>query len=242
LEHNGDYETDLKEICDSIKRMTDEQIEGIGICIPGVLNEEKTQIHLSANLPSWQEKPVLSDISEKFNCKVVLDQDVKTAALGESVYGYGIDKEFLFVIWGTGIGGTAVQLINKKPNFTSFELGHQVLNWKGEKCPCGQNGCFEPLCAGGGILKHYGKAAEDLNETEWDEVINVFSHCLLNTILIRPTELIILSGSIAFNQEKRLGRVSDILKEKMTVYPVPQFQVSKFKSNAGLYGALSLLV
>ena len=125
--------------------------------------------------------------------------------------------------------------------FTSFESGHHTKDWNGPKCPCGQIGCFELTCGGADIMRHFGKPAEELSEEEWNKVITHFTHGLLNVIMIRPTNLIILSGRIAVKQAKRIKKIRAILQERLTVYPVPDIKVSKFGEEVGLYGALGLL-
>jgi predicted NBD/HSP70 family sugar kinase len=241
FKQSDSYKKDLDNLSTAIRELTRETIQGIGLGVPGILNKDKSGIKLSSNLPHWNGKPVKSDLSDRFNCSVVLDNDVTTAALGEALFGHGVSKDFLFIVWGTGIGGTAVHFSNKQPQLVPFEPGHHTRDWNGPNCPCGQIGCFELTCAGAGIKRHFGKPAEELNEKEWDGVVTHFTHGLMNIIMIRPTELIVLSGGIAVKQAKRIKKIKSILQKRLTIYPVPEIKNSKFQEDIGLYGALGLL-
>ncbi len=241
FKQTGNYQKDLDRISSGIRKITQEQIKGIGVGIPGALSEDKSYVKIFNNLPDWSGKPVKSDLSNRFDCPVILDNDATAAALGEALFGHGVGKEFLFIIWGTGVGGTAVHLIDNQPALYSFEPGHHSVDWDGPQCQCGQKGCLELTCGGAGIKLRYGKPAEELNEKEWDEVVTHFTHGLLNVIMIRPTKLIVLSGGIAVKQAKRIPQIKSILKERLTMYPVPEIEISQLRENAGLYGALGLL-
>lgn len=239
--HTGRYEEDLKNIATAIKKLTNEKVDGIGVSIAGLLNKDKSYLTVAPNLPGWMSQPIKTDLIEIFDCPVVLDNDGAAAALGEAMFGHGKDKDFVFMIWGTGIGGTAVEHINGKIHVSPFEPGHYPQNWNGELCSCGQRGCLEVTCGGAGIEKKYGKQAKELSEDEWSEVIENFSQGMITVSMIRPTKLIIMSGSVAVKQHTRIPRINSILKERMKVFDPPQIKISQFNERAGLYGALSLL-
>ncbi len=235
------YVKDFNNICKVISDLTKYQVSGIGIDIPGVLNKAKTQILNANNLKSWQGQSIKNDLENKFNCKVVLENDATTAALGEALFGKGVGKDFLFIIWGTGIGGTFVHLINNQVYTISSELGHQIVEWGGVLDTCGQKGCLEVYCGGKGIEKRYGKPAKDLTENEWKEVEQYFAHGLLNILTIYPSELVVFSGSVALNQKNRLANIETIIRDRLKIFHVPKLLLSQYGNDVALYGALGLL-
>lgn len=239
--HSGGYSEDVKNIASSIKKMTNERVDGIGMSIAGLLNKDKSQLQVCPNLPGWMGQPIKSDLMEIFDCSVVLDNDGAATALGEAMFGHGRGKDFLFLIWGTGIGGTAVENVNGQLHVSPFEPGHYPLVWNGELCPCGQRGCLEVSCGGAGIEARYGKPAKELTEQEWEEVIESFAQAMISIAMIRPTSLIIMSGSIAVKQKSRIEKINNIMHDNMKVFDPPKIEISLFNEHAGLYGGLGLL-
>lgn len=238
--HTGYYGKDLKNIISAIRKLTN-QIDGIGISLAGVLDEEKTYLKVSSNLPSWMGQPITSDLKSIFDCPVFMENDGVATALGESLYGYGRDQSFVLMIWGTGIGGTSVDLIDGKRHMSAIEPGHAPQDWNGGLCSCGQRGCYEITCGGAGIAKKYGKPAQELSDEQWDEVLDNFAGCLMNLVMLRPPKLIVFTGTVAVRQAKRLPKLQAILQQRLKVYDVPELKISKFEAHTGLYGALGLL-
>lgn len=241
LKTTNDYIKDINNIYRAILDLTKSQVSGMGIGIPGVLNKAKTQILHANNLKSWQGQSIVNDLKSKFNCKVVLENDATTAALGEALFGKGVARDFLFIIWGTGIGGTFVRLTNNQVYTISSELGHQIVEWNGIHDTCGQKGCLEAYCGGRGIEKRYGKPAKDLTENEWGEVEQYFAHGLLNILTIYPSEFVIFSGSIAINQKNRLANIETIIRDKLKIFHAPRLLSSQYGNDVALYGAIGLL-
>ncbi len=94
---------------------------------------------------------------------IVLRNDAKCAALCEKRI--GSMKEYqnaIFLTLGTGIGGAVFmqnELLRGKNN-DGFEIGHMVIKADGDKCTCGNSGCFETY-ASMKVLKD--KIAKKLN-------------------------------------------------------------------------------
>ena len=78
---------------------------GIGIGIPGLIDYESGCIKLSDSLKSWEKYPIREKFETAFNIPTVLENDVKTLALGECLFGKGEDHQSLVNLWiGDGIG------------------------------------------------------------------------------------------------------------------------------------------
>jgi glucokinase len=241
LKTRNSYQQDINTIKKGIHKLTAKKVKGMGMGVAGILNENKSGFLNLTNIPDWAGKPLQRDLEKACNCAVVLGNDATAAAVGEALYGHGKGRDFIFIIWGTGIGGTAVSFIQGRPRVTPFEPGHQIIDWKGRKCSCGQKGCLETFCGGEGIKRRFHKPAEKLNSKEWDKVISHFAQGLLNITMIRPADLIILSGGIAVNQIGRIKQIKAVMKKRTLIYPAPNIKLSKFREDTGLYGALGLL-
>jgi glucokinase len=135
--------------------MTREDIGGIGIGVPGVLDLEKGETLFLPNLPgTWPHIPLRDTITELTGLPSALLNDVRSITNGEWRFGAGrgVDTIAVFAI-GTGIGGGLV--INGQLHLgiggTAGELGHMIINFNGPRCGCGSVGCLEAYASGPAI-------------------------------------------------------------------------------------------
>ncbi len=235
----NNYAEDLKNIIATIS--THEHVEGIGVSIRGVLDAQKSSIEISSFISDWVDRPFQQDLSEAFHCPVRIENDAASSALGEAVFGQGKDKDFIFIIWGTGIGATAVRHNHGEISLEPFETGHQIMDWDGENCLCGQKGCLELFSSGGHIVNTYHKTPDQLTEQQWDEVLAVMAQAMTNVVIIRPAMLMIFDGGVAINNPEKIKVLEKLIQEHLTVTPAPELVVSSLEGNSGLYGAFALL-
>jgi glucokinase len=132
-----------------------ETIGGIGIGVPGVLDLDKGETLFLPNLPgTWPHVPLRDTIQELTGIPVSLLNDVRSITNGEWRFGAGrgVDTLAVFAI-GTGIGGGLV--INGTLHLgiggTGGELGHQIIDFNGPRCGCGNHGCLEAYASGPAI-------------------------------------------------------------------------------------------
>lgn len=132
-----------------------DEIGGIGIGVPGVLDLEKGTTVFLPNLPgTWPDVPLRDTIQNRTGLPTALLNDVRAITLGEWKFGAGkgVDTVAVLAI-GTGIGGGLV--INNQLHLgiggTGGELGHMTINFDGPKCGCGNYGCLEAYASGPAI-------------------------------------------------------------------------------------------
>ncbi|MGE5248907.1 MAG: ROK family protein [Bacteroidota bacterium] len=135
--------------------LTKEDIGGIGIGVPGVLDLEKGETLFLPNLPgTWPHIPLRDTIRRLTGLPTALLNDVRAITNGEWRFGAGrgLDTVAVFAI-GTGIGGGLV--INGQLHLgiggTGGELGHMMIDYNGPKCGCGNYGCLEAFASGPAI-------------------------------------------------------------------------------------------
>jgi glucokinase len=135
--------------------MKKEDIGGIGIGVPGVLDLEKGETLFLPNLPgTWPHVPLRGMITELTGLPTQLLNDVRSITNGEWRFGAGrgVDTVAVFAI-GTGIGGGLV--INGQLHLgiggTGGELGHMIIDFNGPRCGCGSDGCLEAYASGPSI-------------------------------------------------------------------------------------------
>lgn len=152
------------EICDSMTevalkavakaKLTIEDIESVGIGVPGAVNPKTGVIEYSANLffHNWE---VVKMMEERLKTKVVIENDANAAALGEYLAGSAKGaKNAVAITLGTGVGGGII--INGKiysgSNYAGAELGHMVIVKDGKECACGRRGCWETYASATGLI------------------------------------------------------------------------------------------
>jgi glucokinase len=132
-----------------------EDIGGIGIGAPGVLDLDKGETLFLPNLPgTWPHVPLRDTITLHTGLPTALLNDVRAITNGEWRFGAGrgVDTVAVFAI-GTGIGGGLV--INGQLHLgiggTGGELGHTMIDFNGPRCGCGNDGCLEAYASGPAI-------------------------------------------------------------------------------------------
>lgn len=150
--------------------MSYSDIEGVGLCSPGLVNSKEGIVIYSNNL-KWENVHIVKRIENELGIKARITNDANAAALGEAKF--GASKDFdnsVFITLGTGVGGGII--INGKlyegNQSAGAEIGHIVISVDGEKCTCGRLGCFESYASATGLIRETKKAMEkNKNSLMW---------------------------------------------------------------------------
>ena len=147
------------------KGIAKEEVAGLGIGIPGPIDEEGVVPH-TANL-GWGYKEVSKELSELTGLPCKGGNDANVAALGEMWKGGAAGyKNVVMVTLGTGVGGGIIigRKILTGSNGAGGEIGHLHVddNIPGQ-CGCGNKGCLEQVASATGItnLANQALAASD---------------------------------------------------------------------------------
>jgi glucokinase len=140
----------MRQICGVIGELfTTHPLEGcsgIGIGSPGVVTANDGIVRHPPNFAGWGDVDVAAAIRKVYPITVKVANDANAAAMAEARYGAGKDhKDFLFVIWGTGVGGGVILdgKIFAGPYGGAGEIGHVTVDYRGPRCGCGNPGCIE---------------------------------------------------------------------------------------------------
>ncbi|MBM4160616.1 MAG: ROK family protein [Ignavibacteria bacterium] len=121
-------------------------VTGIGVGAPGVVDDDGV-VKSPPNFVEWDEVPLKAELGKLFpGLAIGIENDANAAAIAESRFGAGIQyPNFLFVIWGTGVGGGIIlnHKIYRGPTGGAGEIGHISIDYKGPQCNCGNIGCVE---------------------------------------------------------------------------------------------------
>ena len=133
-----------------------EQVEGIGIAVPGPVDAENT-VYKCVNL-GWGVFNVKERMNELLSeiPHVAAGNDANVAALGELWQGGGQGcRSAVMITLGTGVGGGVVldgQIVAGR-NGGAGEIGHMTVNPEETvACTCGKYGCLEQYASARGIV------------------------------------------------------------------------------------------
>lgn len=136
------------------KGIVKEEVAGIGIGIPGPINEAGVVPH-TANL-GWGYKEVSRELTELTGLLCKGGNDANVAALGEMWKGGAAGYEnVVMVTLGTGVGGGIIigGKILTGSNGAGGEIGHlHVDDDIPGYCGCGNQGCLEQVASATGIV------------------------------------------------------------------------------------------
>ena len=147
-----------------------EQVEGVGIGVPGPVLDSSTVPIVCANLGGWGERTVSAQLSGLLDgLNVLVGNDANVAALGEIWMGAAKGaKNAVMVTLGTGVGGGVV--VNGKVidgvHGAGGEIGHITVNrHETAVCGCGKRGCLEQYSSATGVVRCMKKLLDENPDT-----------------------------------------------------------------------------
>ena len=141
----------------SEKNIDKDDIEGIGIGLPGPVLEDGTVLS-AANL-GWGVFNVADKLTALTGLRVKAGNDANVAALGEMWKGGGAGcSDMVMVTLGTGVGGGVIidGKIVAGRNGSAGEIGHITVadpEDEPESCGCGKHGCLEQYASASGAVR-----------------------------------------------------------------------------------------
>ena len=125
-----------------------EDLAGVGVGAPGVIDPIEGTVRQAPNLPGWMEPfGVAGALSSALvSVPVALDNDVNVGTLAEHRLGAGRGADNLLGVFvGTGIGAGVVLdgVLRRGPTGAAGEIGHTIVRRGGRRCGCGRRGHLE---------------------------------------------------------------------------------------------------
>lgn len=152
----------LRDVAESIlaklkeKGIQEEEVLGIGVGVPGPMNDEGTILGGAVNL-GWGSFNIPEALGAYIKLPVKAANDANVAAFGEMWQGGGKGYDSLVAVTlGTGVGGGII--VKGRLLVGAFgaggEIGHIHLeDNETESCNCGNKGCLEQFTSATGIAR-----------------------------------------------------------------------------------------
>ncbi len=272
IDYQGDLVVNLTKILQEFLSESDQpanKILGLSISFPGIVNKLQSKAVYSTilkvtnlQLKEWLE--------QEFSFPVWLENDVNLMAMGESYFSrINYQKGLLYIFWETGIGSAmmfAQDLIN---NEFAGQLGHVVVQPRGELCFCGKRGCLETVLSPAilinqvktrlasqvksslhrydpltliDVLKEAEKG-DSLGEVVLDKIENSLGLALTNYIELFDPDLLILNGEIFHRVPFLVNRLKEYINSRIMFKGLRRLKIksSQLGDQAELLGLLVLL-
>lgn len=192
-----------------------EQVEGIGMGIPGFMDVEEGFMKLSPNLP-LTNVPLKRLLEEKLGKTIYMGNDANVAALGEAWSGAGKGVPILVMYTlGTGVGGGII--INGDILIGSSgmggELGHMAVvpDLEAIQCGCGKLGCLETVSSATGIIRMAKDAVVRGDRTMLADVAHIMAKDVFDAARAGDETALRIVNRAAFYLGKSLATVSVVI-------------------------------
>ena len=262
-------DTVLKKIQE--KGLAKEEIAGIGIGVPGPVNEQG-EVPGAVNL-HWGYVNLAGDMEKMTGLRVKAGNDANVAALGEMWKGGGAGcQSIVMVTLGTGVGGGIINngKIVTGAHGAGGEIGHiHVTDDVEYNCNCGNHGCLEQVTSATGItylanrrLKKDDrpsmlrggevnaktvfdavKAGDELAKEVAEEFGKYLGTALASVACVADPEVFVNGGGVS-----KAGQIIlDYIKKYYAQYAFMSckqagFALAKLGNDAGIYGAAKMLL
>ncbi len=238
-----------------LSRSMKAKIEKIGIGVPGPIDFNTGMVMDPPNLPGWKKVNLKAEISKFIRAPIFIDNDANCAALGEALFGAGINaRDFIYITVSTGIGGGIIidRKLYRGVSGSAGEFGHMIIDPSGFKCGCGNKGDFEAMASGTSIKTRSGEDAMAIHIRAQqgdkkalkvvEETAKYLGIGIANLVNILNPELVIVGGGLSNMGELLLKPARREFNLHALALPKRSVRIvrSKLGARAGLLGAIAL--
>lgn len=248
-------------------------IAGIGISIPGIVDpRQKTVLSVNQKYFDSVGFDFRGWAHEKFALPIYIENDARSALVGEWKFGAGIGCDNLVMVTlGTGVGGAALiegKLLHGKHYQAGCLGGHFTINFVGQLCNCGNIGCVETeasswslpqqamndsefqasvLAQNGFIDYEKVFAAAKRNDVLAGKLVHnsllAWGSCVVNLIHAYDPETVIIGGGIMKSADIILPFMRKYVDSlAWTPWGKVKIEPARDTDNAALYGISTLLL
>jgi len=242
------------------------ELHAVGICTAGLVDSKNGVVIAANNFPEYSGTRLSEAVKKGTGLNTFVENDVNAAALGEMWKGAAKGHDtFVCIALGTGVGGAVVidGKVVKGVSGAAGEIGHIIIEEKGEQCGCGTVGCYERYASTSAFIRTYmNKALEqgmDISESEVDgeyimklvnsgdklalEVYNQFLDHVVTGIVsvthLLDPGLIVVGGGISAQGQVFFNELNNRFRKRAIKDYAEHTTIvqAQLKNDAGIYGA-----
>ncbi len=237
-----------KAVIDSVIKLTKQKIDydvrAIGISSAGQINPDAgVVVYANENIPGYTGFNIKKTIEDTFSVPCYTDNDVNCAAYGELKVS-GIKDDFVFITYGTGVGGAIVSS-SKVIRGTSFFAGNIGANITYD-IASSKFTQYEKIASTSALVNKLSKINPSITngkkifENLSDNVLNIIDTWvfdvttgLLNVALMIDPRYIVIGGGLP-----QRDMIFDKINDNFNKRKLPQLDTLLLKATAGNHSAL----
>lgn len=126
------------------------RVRGLGVALPGALDETLRRPQAVAILPSLNTFPLCDALEARYDLPVHLCVDVDAAALAEYYLGEGKGcRKLLYLTLNAVMGGSLLVdgVPLRSPRLSLGHVAHLLVSNGGPRCSCGKRGCINTFAS-----------------------------------------------------------------------------------------------
>lgn len=131
------------------------EVGAVGIGAAGFVAADRATVVFAPHL-SWRDEPLRDALSKRIDAPILVDNDANAACWAEWRFGAAQgDSDVVMVNLGTGIGGAILmhgEIIRGRYGIAG-EFGHMQVVPEGQRCECGNRGCWEQYASGNALVR-----------------------------------------------------------------------------------------
>lgn len=130
------------------------QISGLGISIPGLVDSQTGMIRFFPNY-GWENVNLRDMVQQRIDHPTYIENSANTLALAEQWFGdvRGVDNFIVITLeHGVGMGIVLDGKLYRGQKGVAGEFGHTTVDPDGPLCRCGQKGCLEAIVGNRAIV------------------------------------------------------------------------------------------
>ena len=131
------------------------EVGSVGIGAAGFVAADRATVVFAPHL-SWRDEPLEANLQRRVPVPISVDNDANAAAWAEWRFGAARGESHVVMVnLGTGIGGALVldgQIMRGRYGIAG-EFGHMQVVPGGQRCECGNKGCWEQYASGNALVR-----------------------------------------------------------------------------------------
>jgi glucokinase len=148
-------EDTMVEVISELLGMADREVVAVGIGAAGFVAADRATVVFAPHL-SWRDEPLEANLQRRVPVPISVDNDANAAAWAEWRFGAARGESHVVMVnLGTGIGGAMVLggAIMRGRFGIAGEFGHMQVVPGGQRCECGNRGCWEQYASGNALVR-----------------------------------------------------------------------------------------
>ncbi|MEI2775303.1 MAG: ROK family glucokinase [Tetrasphaera sp.] len=142
-------------VVEELLARAEQSVATVGIGAAGFVAADRATIVFSPHL-SWRNEPLRDALAKRIHLPIFIDNDANAAVWAEGKFGAARGEEHVMMVnLGTGIGGGILmggKVIRGRFGIAG-EFGHMQVVPDGQRCECGNRGCWEQYASGNALVR-----------------------------------------------------------------------------------------